>query len=371
MSKLFEEQPIIIDIGSGMVKAGMADEDAPSHVFSSAVGTPKHAGIMVGMEQQEFYIGDEVHSRRGILKLEYPVQCGVITNWDYFDKVLHHTFHSELRVSPEERPVLLAVSPRTSTTDLEKMAQLLFETYDCPACYFTDQAKLSLSATGRITGTVVDIGDDVSFVVPIYEGVAIPDAATRLDMGGRDLTEFMTALLLDLRVNSSEAIVRDIKEKLCCVALDYAAEEEKKSDAIKETYELPDGNTISIGFQRFRCPEALFRPSLIGKDGKGVHDCIVDSIMKCDSTLRDALYENIVLSGGSSMFEGLAERLQKELKVLAPSGSNVSVIAPSNRKFSAWVGGLKLLSSPAFLSKWVTCEEYKKEGSSILHRKCS
>lgn len=376
MSELKEALPIIIDVGGGMVKAGKAGEDAPSHVFPAVVGKPKHLGIMVGMGQSDAYVGDEALAKIGILKLSYPVQHGGVTDWEAFNHVLRHTFYDALRVAPENHPVLLAVAPLTSPADMENMGRILFETFNCPACYIADQAKLSLSATGRTSGTVVDIGDEVSFVVPICDGVAISTAITQIDIGGRNLTEFLSQLLSEKGSFFSNAaekqILRDIKEKLCYVALGFDAEKNRAetSDEVEMTYELPDGLEISLGVERFQCPEALFQPSFINKFEKGLHYSIVDSVTKCDAALRNALYGNIVLTGGSSLFKGITEKLQKELAVLAPSGVNVSVIAPPERQFIAWMGGSKLVSQSAFLSKWVTSTEYGKEGPSVVNRKC-
>merc|ERR1719195_2143877 len=326
-----------------MMKAGFAGDDAPRAVFPSIVGRPRHQGVMVGMGQKDSYVGDEAQAKRGILSLKYPVEHGIVNNWD----------------------------------DMEKMTQIMFETFNTPAFYVAIQAVLSLYASGRTTGIVLDSGDGVTHTVPIYEGYCLPHAVQRLDLAGRDITGYLQKILTErgysFTTTAEKEIVRDIKEKLCYVALEYDEEMNKAetSSELEQNYELPDGQVITIGAERFRAPEALFQPQFLGLEQEGIHKLTFSSIMKCDVDIRKDLYGNIVMSGGTTMYQGIPERVQKEVKALAPDSMTIKIIAPPERKYSVWIGGSILSSLSTFEEMWIKKEEYDESGPSIVHRKCT
>jgi actin-related protein len=374
------EAAIVIDNGSGNIKAGLSGEDAPKAVFPSVVGYPKYEEGMVGMGHKESLVGDEAQGMRGVMKLHHPIDHGIVTNWDDMEKIWQHTFTSELRVSPEEHPVMLTEAPANPKSNREKMTQIMFETFNVPKLYISIQAVLSLYASGRTTGLVVDSGDGVTHTVPIYEGYALPHAVKRLDLAGRDLTEWMVKLLTERgefrpTTTAEKEIAREIKEKLSYVAADFVKEtQDAEAGALADldrTYTLPDGNVITVGEERFRCPEALFDPTMVGLEIDGIHQASFKTIQDCDIDIRTDLFENIVISGGTTMFEGLPERLEAEIQAKAPAGTTVEVEASEERKYSVWTGGSILSSLSTFQQMWITREEYDETGPGIVHKKCA
>jgi actin-related protein len=371
-----EKMGVVIDNGSGMCKAGFSGEDAPRAVFPSILGRAMYPSIMMGLNNKESYIGDDALSHKGVLSLKYPIEHGIVTNWDDMEKIWHHTFYNELRVAPEDQSVLLTEAPLNPKINREKMTSIMFDTFNVPSMYVAIQAVLSLYSSGRTIGIVMDSGDGVSHLVPVYEGYALPHAIERIDIAGRDITDYLARILHERGasfVRSAEKeIVRDIKERLCYVAIDYEKEMEssQKSTEFEKPYELPDGQIITVGNERFRAPELLFQPSLNGNEVLGIHEQLNKSINKCDIDIRRDLYHNIILSGGTTMFPGMKDRIEKEVKATVANSVKVRVIAQAERKYSVWIGGSIMSSLPSFQNMWITREEYLEAGPNIVHRKC-
>ncbi|XP_022730404.1 actin-like [Durio zibethinus] len=240
------------------------------------------------------------------------------------------------------------------------MIEIMFEAFDIPSTYIAVQAVLSLYASGRTTGVVLDSGEGVTRVVPICEGYALPHAIRWLDLAGKDLTNYLTKILAQegyvFTTSAEREIVRDIKERLSYVAMDINKElaTSRESSEFDGQYELPDGQVISIGASRFKRPQILFDPSRVGMESGGLHEILVRSIRRNDMDVRREMFGNVVLSGGTTLMPGLADRLAKEVSSLAPPGGRVRVIAPPERKYSVWIGGSILASLSTFEQMWIT-----------------
>ena len=334
---------LVIDNGSGMIKAGFGGDDSPRAVFPSVVGNLKHQAMVCTAAKafvKDAFIGDEAQSKRNILAIKYPIEKGIITNWE----------------------------------DMEK-TQIMFETFNFPAIYVANQAVLSLTASGRHTGLVLDSGFGVTHIVPIYFGHALPHATLTLDFGGRELTNYMMKILNETGyafAHYERDIVSDIKEKLCYVALDF--EQEIKNahtySWLEKTFTLPDRHDVTISSERFRCPEALFQPSILGIESFGISEAVWNSIMKCHVDIRKDLRTNIVLSGGNTLYPGLANRIQREISALAPCNDKIMIIAPPDRKYSTWIGGSVLATQSFFQQICISKQDYEECGPGIVHRKC-
>jgi len=375
-----DEPIVVLDNGSGMVKAGFAGEDAPQCVFPAIVGRPRPGTITIqGGGSKTEYIGDEAIKLMGVLNLNYPISAGIVESWEDMEKVWHHAFYNELRIAPNEaKGVLLTEAPRNPKQNREKMVQLMFETFEVKNIYVAIQAVMSLYSAGRTTGLVVDAGDGVSHTVPVFEGFSLPHAVEKMEIAGRVLTNYMQKLLLENGESFTSAaeiqIVRDIKEKHAYVAQNFAEEKEAalKSAEHDIQYTLPDKRVMLLpATVRMGCPELLFDPTLDGLSCLSLPDLAWSSVQKADIDVRKELCKNIIMSGGSTMYEGIADRLKQELVNRAPAGAEIRIVASADRKYAVWKGGSTLASLSTFHSSWVTQEDYNEHGAAVIHRRCA
>jgi centractin len=376
MADTLHNAPIVLDNGSGTIRAGFAGEDAPKCYFPSYVGRPKHLRVLAGALEGDVFIGQKAQELRGLLKIRYPLEHGIVTDWDDMEKIWQHVYTEELKTLSEEHPVLLTEPPLNPRSNRDTAAQILFETFNVPALFTSIQAVLSLYASGRTTGIVLDSGDGVSHAVPVYEGFAINNSIRRIDVAGRDVTEHMQTLLRKsgyiFHTSAEKEVVRMIKEKTSYLALDPKKEEKDwatgnaRQDGKTVEYTLPDGqklkvqprvpckhlsqayHVLQIGPERFRAPEILFDPEIIGLEYPGIHQIVVDAISRTDMDLRKSLFANIVLSGGSTLTKGFGDRLLHEVQRLAVKDMRIKIFAPPERKYSTWIGGSILAGLSTF-----------------------
>ncbi|UJR22565.1 hypothetical protein I4U23_025612 [Adineta vaga] len=371
-----ETRSIVIDNGSGNIYAGFAGDDAPHAVVPNKIGCPYHDSTLSKTSQMDLLIGYKLSMSKEHSVIRYPIEHGIVINWDDMEKIWHHTFSNELHILPEEHPVLLSEPSLNPIGSREKMTQIMFEHFKVPAMYIAKQGVLSFYTLGRTTGIIVESGDGVTQTMPIYEGYAMQRGICRSDLGGRDLTNWMMRLLAErgysFSTTSDREIVRDMKEKHGYIALNFEEEMtlSKRSRNYNQDYKLPDGQYIVIGNERFRCPEALFNPEIMGQREPGITDLVHHAIMTCETDIRRDFYNNILLSGGNTMFPGIADRMKKELEVKFPPNQKIRVVAAPERKYSVWIGGSILASLSTFQRMWISKKDYEDVGPSIIHRKC-
>ncbi|CAG9484136.1 actin-related protein [Plasmodium vivax] len=371
--QLFSNQPIIIDNGSGYIKSGFAGDDVPNLVFPSYVGRPKYKRVMAGAVEGNIFVGNKAEEYRGLLKVTYPINHGIIENWNDMENIWIHVYNS-MKINSEEHPVLLTEAPLNPQKNKEKIAEVFFESFNVPALFISIQAILSLYSCGKTNGTVLDCGDGVCHCVSIYEGYSITNTITRTDVAGRDITTYLGYLLRKnghlFNTSAEMEVVKNMKENCCYVSFNMNKEKNSSEKALTTLpYILPDGSQILIGSERYRAPEVLFNPSILGLEYLGLSELIVTSITRADMDLRRTLYSHIVLSGGTTMFHGFGDRLLNEIRKFAPKDITIRISAPPERKFSTFIGGSILASLATFKKIWISKQEFDEYGSVILHRK--
>jgi actin-related protein 2 len=269
------------------------------------------------------------------------MENGIVRIWDDMQHLWDFTFHEKLHIDTTGRKILLTEPPMNPLKNRERMCEVMFERYNFGGVYVAIQAVLALYAQGLSSGVVVDSGDGVTHIVPVYESTVLNHLTRRLDVAGRDVTRNLIALLLRrgyaLNRTADFETVRQIKEKLCYVSYDLNLDKRLSEDTtvLVESYTLPDGRVIRVGSERFEAPECLFQPHLVDVEQPGIAEYLFNTIQAADVDVRSSLYKAIVLSGGSSMYPGLPSRLEKELKQLwltrvlqgNPERLNVSIVS--------------------------------------------
>lgn len=438
-----EVSAIVIDLGSHTCKAGYAGEDAPKAVFPSVVGSIEQLEAVNDIKSEKenepisdsksslkgfdsekakikrkLYVGSQALGfRRDHMEVISPFKDGVVADWDIVDNIWAHVFRERLLIDPKEHPMLLAEPTLNAPQQRERMAELMFENYSVPALFVAKNAVLTSFASGRATSLVVDSGGGSTTVAPVHDGYVLQKGVSTSPIGGEFLTECMMKSLeskgiilkprysfkrkeirsgdfqiIDLdfpnttesyKLYSQKVIASDIKECVCR-APDTPYDESAYANIPMTPYELPDGQLIEIGADRFKVPDVLFNPSLVqtipGMENiidsapvRGLPQMVIESINKCDVDIRRELFSSILLSGGTASMQQLKERLEKDLMEESPQAARVKVLASGNateRRFSVWIGGSILASLGSFQQMWFSKGEYEEHGASYIQRKC-
>lgn len=376
------------DNGTGFLKAGFAGANFPATIFPSMVGRPilRSEETVNNVELKDIMVGDEAAELRSMLQISYPLDNGIVRSWEDMEYVWSYTWDEKLKINPKECKVLLTEAPKNPKQNRERMVQTMFEKYEFQGVYVAIQAVLVLYAQGLLTGVVVDSGDGVTHIIPVYEGFDLPTLVHRLDLAGSDVTRQLIKLLLlrgyAFNRTADFETVRQIKEKVCYCGYDLAIEEQLavETTVLVDTFTLPDGRIIKVGQERYLAPEILFQPHLVDMDVPGISEQLFETINKADIDLRPAFYQHIVLSGGTTMFPGLPSRLERDVrkmyldKVLK---GNVAQLAkfkcriedPPRRKHMVFLGGAVLAEimkdRPEF---WMLKSEYDEKGIGVLNK---
>ncbi len=408
-------ESLVIEIGTSKTRIGFAGEDVPKYQeFTSIAKNANHYYVKTP---------DEYHtlpsSSSSSYSLVSPIgEEGYITQWDHVETLFNDACLRQLKVKALEHPVLFAEPNHAPTAFREECLSFMFEKYDIPALFLSKTAVLSCFANGKSTGLVVDIGAGHTSIVPVHEGYGLAKNMQRSPMAGNELDLFLykqiknitkksqvharcEAVLNPTTTTSSSSskrpsststplsppvlsedmiefarrhVIAQVKENVCRVS-DMAFDEISNAHIPKLQYELPDGTKVHVGAGRFNVPECLFvngKTITHEKEYSSLQKMITQVAGNCELDLRRDLFHNIVLTGGSSCFENLQNRLEREVLTIVPNMNKLKILAshPNERKHSAWLGGSILASLGSFHEMWISKAEFQEHGTSIVHRKC-
>ncbi|TIB73687.1 Actin/actin-like protein [Wallemia mellicola] len=412
------QAPIVIDNGTGWTKMGVfptvmglphsqsaAGSSGPGR--PSAASKPSHLASKRGIDDLDFYIGDEAIQNSKSYGLNYPIRHGQIDNWDLMERFWEKSIFQYLRAEPEDHHVLLTEPPLNAPENRESMAEIMFESFNVQGLYIAVQAVLALAAswtsskvTDRtLTGTVVDSGDGVTHVIPVAEGYVIGSSIKHIPIAGRDITNFVQQLLrergetVSIPPEDQMRVSEKIKENYSYVCQDIVKEFRKYDQDPYNWFERYQGEHsvtgrqygVDVGYERFLAPEIFFNPEIYSSDFLTPLPNVVDEVISSSPIdVRRGLYKNIVLSGGSTMFDHFGARLKRDLRQLVDtrltkselqsgnlqksSGVEVNVISHKRQRHAVWFGGSLLAGLPDFYTSCYSKADYDEIGPSICRR---
>lgn len=361
---------VVVDLGASFCRVGFAGDDEPRSVFPSLTGTVKPAQPGERIEGPTVRFGANVRATCEPASVRCLFKDGFVQNKDDYSALFGHIFETELRVDPEKRPIVLSEPIQPSASSRRLVTEILYETFRVPSIYLGSAPSLALFNTCKTEGLAVDIGESFSQVAAIYEWTQMPQTLMRTDLAGNAVTKFLLKVLKETSYHFSSAsglsLAQDVKESECFIALDF--DEKMKEDTAPVSHQIAEDTSISIGKERFSCPELLFQPKLNNLECYGLADLMYESVMRADTGMRENLLDNIVITGGSTMFIGFKERLTKELQAMFPKASINMCVGPRGSN-SVWVGGSILGSLELFEQMVVTREEYHESGGEAVRRR--
>lgn len=364
---------VVIDNGSSFTQAGFAGQNKPKFVLKTVSMHPCSAGMT--WETQRHPTPAECTVGAAVAPRTYPIKYGIIEDWDGMENLWSHLFFCGLKVLPGDQPVLMADSPSCPSTNREKLAEVLFESFGVPALHMANTAFLSLCAYGRVTGLAVEAGAGVSHVTSVCLGQTWRKATYCLGVAGGHLSGYLHRLLLDSPNDPSvlkalkKKTLTQLKKQCCYVSTDYEGDLHNQACHHPARFQTPDGHWITLDKERFCCPEPLFQPKLLQHSSPGLHHLAFQSLQKVPDHARKDTVDNIVLAGGSSMFPGFPERMCLELNALFHgTGCRIRVLAMPERQTAAWLGGSMAASLTSFQHAWMAKGEYQEHGAAYVHK---
>ncbi|KAL7415939.1 putative ARP3-actin related protein [Mrakia frigida] len=417
--------PLVIDNGTGYTKMGFAGNSEPSFTFPTVIATreaggggggtargppvankPSHLASKRGIEDLDFYIGDEAVANSKTYSLHNPIKHGLIDNWDHMERFWEQSIFKYLRAEPEDHHVLLTEPPLNPPENRENAAEIMFESFNVQGLYIAVQAVLALAASWthgnserNLTGVVIDSGDGVTHTIPVAEGYVIGSAIKHVPIAGKDITSFVQQLLRDrgetanMPPEDQLRVAQRIKEDYSYVCQDMVKEFKKYDDDPYKWFARFEGEHsvtgrkygVDVGWERFLAPEIFFNPEIVSSDFLTPLPEVVDNVIQASPIdVRRGLYKNIVLSGGSTMFKNFSQRLKRDLKNIVDSrvalsesasgghmrssGVEVNVISHAKQRYAVWYGGSLMASLPEFNSYCTSKADYEEYGPSIVRK---
>jgi len=386
------ENCLVVDLGTATTKSGWSNRSEPDMSIPSIVGHGRHKGAMATLGLSDSYVGRQAQTLQGILNIRQPFKQGCVQHWDDLELLWDHTWKQELKrmrlgneADTSDIKVLVSVPPLCPPEDWRRLAEVFFEDSGIGGLYLANKSVLAMYGGGRTTGICVDTGEDMTYIVPCWEGTPLPNATIIQKLGGKQVTDRLLALLsngkysfpddtfLLLRgrggrgfsVVSRRDVVQEAKNRFCCIdPLDGLKSSVKHEEQVLK---LPDGNIVVVGDEATSAPELMFKPELAKcPKTSGIHELLHESLMRCEEKYRSRLLSNIVLTGGNSLFPGFDLRLEAELVKLLPDNLSkyVKVNAQPGRENFTWKGGVHLCSLDSFQGLWLTKQDYMETGGS-------
>ena len=403
-----EVSSLVFDLGTFNHRIGYSGEDSPKCVYQP----------LIGINADKYYYNEYGlrYNKPGIKVYSFMNPDGTINDFNLFEQTLNNLLKESITLDLTDHPVLFSEPSLHNKDNRIKLTEFMFEKYKIPAIYIFKNAVLSGFSCGRCTCLVFDSGHNTTLAVPVSEGYALQKCLIKNNIAGDYITNLLEKKLnaknivinpfytfkrikdgdkyKTTYINEEERnlydksyenfwkkeIIRDLKET-CLITNEEPLEYDNEKDefistsmAQEFTYDLPDGNSINIVEDRNLILERIFNPIKDVVGFNGYHQMVNDAISKADLEIKKELYSNIFLCGGNTLFNGFAERFQKQI-----SSSNKQIIKlkiithPSNteRKFSTWIGGSILSSLGTFHQLWVSKAEFEEHGAKIIERKCA